>query len=200
MQGNGRPALWLLAGADGVGKTTYARARITAVAGSTEFINLDLIGQGLSSLDPSRQQFRAARVALDMARDLIRQRTSFSLETTLSGLTHLRLIETAKSSGMAVKLLYFFVRSPEECLRRVARRVAEGGHDAPETDLRRRYDRSLRNFAAYAATCDFWCVHDANGLAPLTIAEGEQSAVHHDTGKMVPDALAGFIRAANLCL
>ena len=195
MEGNGRPTLWLIAGANGVGKTTYARARIAAVSGTTEFVNLDLIAQGLSPLDPSRQQFRAARVALDMARDLIHQRTSFSLETTLSGLTHLRLIETAKSSGMAVKLLYFFVSSPEECLRRVARRVAEGGHDVPEADLRRRYDRSLGNFATYAARCDFWRVHDTNGLTPLTIAEGALKTSLHDTGQTMPDALAAFIRA-----
>ncbi len=80
MEGNGRPAFWLIAGADGVGKTTYARARIAAVSGTTDFVNLDLITQGLAPLDPSRQQVRAARVALHMARDFIAQRKSFSLK------------------------------------------------------------------------------------------------------------------------
>jgi predicted ABC-type ATPase len=70
MEGNSRPALWLMASADGVGKTTYTRARIATVSGTTEFVNLDLIAQGMSPLNPAGQQTRAARYALEMARDL----------------------------------------------------------------------------------------------------------------------------------
>lgn len=55
MEGNGRPTLWLISGPDGVGKTTFARARIAVVSGTTEFVNLDLIAQGLSPLDPKGQ-------------------------------------------------------------------------------------------------------------------------------------------------
>jgi predicted ABC-type ATPase len=193
MEGNGRPTFWLIAGANGVGKTTYARARIATVSGTTEFVNLDLIAQGLSPLNPSGQQTRAARVALDMARDFIAQRKSFSLETTLSGKTHLRLIAHAKANGMAVKLLYFFVNTPEQCLQRVARRVAEGGHDVPEADLRRRFVRSLENFAAYATQSDFWRVYDGNGREPATVAEGAGQGLTHDSGVAVPHALADFL-------
>jgi predicted ABC-type ATPase len=193
MEGNSRPTLWLIAGADGVGKTTYARARIEVVSGTTEFVNLDLIAQGLSPLNPSGQQTRAARYALDMARDLIAQKQSFSLETTLSGKTHLRLMALAKDHDMAVKLLYFFVNMPEQCLERVARRVAEGGHDVPEVDLRRRFVRSLKNFAVYARQCDFWRVHDGNGTQPVTVSEGAEQVVTHDGGGPVPAAIADFI-------
>ncbi len=96
---------------------------------------------------------------------------------------------------MAVKLLYFFVSTPEECLRRVARRVAEGGHDVPEIDLRRRFDRSLKNFAVYARVSDFWRVHDTNALTLATIAEGAGVRVDHDTGLPLTKNLANFMRA-----
>lgn len=193
MKGSLAPAVWLISGPDGVGKTTFARARIAVVSGTTEFVNLDLIAQGLSPLDPKGQQMRAARVDLDMARDLIAQKVSFSLETTLSGKTHLGLIAGAKASGMAVKLLYFYVSTPEECLRRVARRVSEGGHDVPEADLRRRYTCSVANFSIYASLCDFWRVYDANQLPPMTIAEGSFSHVSHDSLAALPRVIAGFL-------
>ncbi len=194
MEGDGRPTLWLIAGADGVGKTTYARARIATVSGTTQFVNLDLIAQGLSPLDPSRQQTRAARVALEMARDLIAGKQSFSLETTLSGKTHLRLVTLAKANGLAVKMLYFFVDTPETCLERVARRVYEGGHDVPEADLRRRYNRSLANFATYAKQCDFWRVYDANGRQPVTLAEGHGDNISHDSGGTASAQISQFLR------
>ena len=185
--------LWLIAGADGVGKTTYAFSRIEAVAKTRNYINVDLIRNGLSPLNPAGQRILAARGALDMARDLIAQKQSFSLETTLSGKTHLRLIALAKAGGMAVKLLYFFVDKPEQCLERVARRVSEGGHDVPEADLRRRYVRSLDNFAVYASVCDFWRVYDANGRQPMTVAEGHHVHVTHDNGQVAPIALVKFL-------
>jgi predicted ABC-type ATPase len=193
MEGNGRPTLWLIAGADGVGKTTFARARIAVVSGTSKFINFDLIREGLSPLNPVGQQIRAARVALDMARDLISQKQSFSLETTLSGKTHLRLVAQAKANKLTVKLLYFFVDTPEQCLERVARRVSEGGHDVAETDLRRSFVRSLENFAAYARQCDFWRVYDANGRAPVTVAEGKQMQVTHDIGTAAPSAMESYL-------
>ena len=194
MEGNSRPTLWLIAGANGVGKTTFARARIEVVSGTTDFINLDLIAQGLSPLNPARHQIRAARYALDMSRNLIEQGKSFSLETTLSGLTHLRLIALAKASGMAVKLLYFVVDTPEICLERVARRVSEGGHNVPETDLRRRFDRSLNNFSIYAKVCNFWRVYDANKLPPVTVAEGSFVDVSFDSLAAVPSQLENFLK------
>ena len=186
--------LWLIAGADCVGKTTYAFSLIEAVAKTRKYINVDLIREGLSPLNPAGQRILAARVALDMARYLIAQKVSFSLETTLSGKTHLGLIARAKAAGMTVKLLYFFVDTPEQCLARVARRVSEGGHDVPEPDLRRRFARSLENFAAYASVCDFWRVYDANGRQPMTVAEGRFGEVTHDSGRATLLAIEAYLR------
>ena len=64
---NGSPTFWLLAGPNGVGKTTYAMRHLRAVSGSIHFVNLDEIARGLSPLDPSAAQADAARVALSRA-------------------------------------------------------------------------------------------------------------------------------------
>lgn len=190
----GGATLWLIAGANGVGKTTFARARIAAISKATEFVNLDLIAQGLSPLDPSAHQVRAARVALDLARDLIAASKTFALETTLAGKAHKGLIAEASTAGFAIHLLYFFVSTPEEALRRIARRVAEGGHDVPEQDARRRYHRSLGNFADYAALADLWRIYDADGPAPALRAEGAHlTLLTSPPRERLPSPLSAFI-------
>jgi len=172
-----RPQFWIVAGPNGVGKTTYAFRHIKAVSGSTRFVNLDEIARGLSPLDPSVEQQRAARVALELARSLIAERRSFSIETTLSGKTHLRTIEAAHEAGFVVNLLYFLVASPEISLSRIARRVSEGGHDVAEIDVRRRFARSIANLPAYIGSVDQWRVFDNATLRPKVVAEGRRGCI-----------------------
>lgn len=173
--------LWLIAGPHGVGKTTFAFRQIRRLSGETSFVNLDEIARGFSPLAPDLEAVRASRAALAMISDLIagngRGRHSFSLETTLAGRTHLRTLSRAKAAGFAVNLLYFCVADAETALSRIARRVAEGGHDVPETDARRRFSRSIANFPAYATLADLWQVFDANPAMPKIVAEGSGDAM-----------------------
>ena len=53
--GQTTPTLWLIAGPNGVGKTTYAFRHIRAVSGTTRFVNLDEIARGLSPLEPQAE-------------------------------------------------------------------------------------------------------------------------------------------------
>ena len=164
--------LWLIAGPNGVGKTTYAMKHLRAVSGSINFVNLDEIARGLSPLEPSVAETDAARIALARARAFIAEHRTFAMETTLSGLAQLRLLQAAKEAGLKTALLYFSVRSPEICVERIARRVAEGGHDVPEPVVRRRFERSHGNLGRYAAACDLWRVYEASGPRPRLALEG----------------------------
>jgi predicted ABC-type ATPase len=193
----GDPALWLIAGPEGVGRTTYAVRHIREVAGSVHFVNLDEIARGLSPLAPGVARGDAARVALDRARQFIAERTAFSMETTLSGAAQLRLAERALAAGMAFHLLYFAVATPEVCIRRVARRVAEGGHAVPEPDIRRRFARSLERFPAYANRATTWRVLDNSGLAPAVVADAGPWGVDlaEDRLAALPPGLAAAVGA-----
>ena len=179
-----RPALWMVAGPNGAGKTTYAFRHIRAVAGTARFVNLDEIARGLSPLDPGAEPQRAARVALDLMNASIAEGASFSLETTLSGRTHLGLARRAAERGFAVNILFFALPSPEACLTRIARRVAEGGHDVPESDVRRRFARGCHNLPVYAETADLWRVFDNSGSSPRAVAEGKRGCL----ALLMPDA------------
>jgi predicted ABC-type ATPase len=53
-------------------------------------------------------------------------------------------LEQALSAGLEVKVWYAGLSGPALHLARVRARVARGGHDIPETDVRRRYSQSLQ--------------------------------------------------------
>jgi predicted ABC-type ATPase len=176
-----QPILWFVAGADGVGKTSFAFKHISTISGSKRFVNLDEIARGLSPLDPEEERIRAGRFALQILRETLRDRDpsakSLTVETTLAGRTHLKSTETAREAGWPVHILYFVIKSPEITLARIARRVSTGGHDVPEIDARRRFSHSLANLPEYLAACDFWRVYDNNAAQPVTIAEGRQGCI-----------------------
>ena len=49
-------------------------------------------------------------------------------------------------------------------------RVLEGGHDVPEAVVRRRFDRSIRNFQHYRSLGDSWMLFDNAVATPAVIA------------------------------
>lgn len=174
-----KPKFWLIAGPNGVGKTTYAFKNLEAVSGSVNFVNLDEIARGLSPLRPALAEREAARIALSRAREFMADRVVFAMETTMSGHTQLSLVRGARAAGMSPTLLYFTVQSPEICLQRIARRVAEGGHDVAEAIVRRRFTRSHQNLAAYCAEADLWRIFEISASRPCLAAEGEGGSVVH---------------------
>lgn len=193
------PRFWLIAGPNGVGKTTYAFKNVPAVSGSLNFVNLDEIARGLSPLAPRLAERSAARIALARAREFIADGSVFTMETTMSGQSHLGLMQAARAAGLSPCLLYFTVRSPEICLERISRRVAEGGHDVEEAIVRRRFVRSHLNLPAYCGTADLWRIYESSGPKPCLAAEGTRGLLHHLDGDcaaganvMIADFLAGL--------
>jgi len=162
--------------------------RLRTALGTFHFVNLDEIARGLSPLEPRAADRAAARVALARARELMRSGVTFAMETTLAGRTHRELVAAARADGLRVGLLYFAVADVGLCLERVARRVAEGGHDVPEADVRRRFARSPANFALLAALADRWRLLDATGRHPSVVAEG----VHDRSRFRDEEGLAGL--------
>ena len=124
-----------------------------------------------------------------MITDLIARQVSFSIETTLAGRTHLRTLKAARAKGYKIVLLYFSPIDADICLKRIAWRVSDGGHDVPETDVRRRFDRSIRNINDYAALCDVWCVFKV--LSGAVAADGRAVSI---TDCYFPNRIAPDLR------
>ena len=61
---------------------------------------------------------------------------------------------TARTAGYRIELHYVCVNAPELAIDRIRNRVALGGHDVPERDVKRRYARSLARLPAAIARSD----------------------------------------------
>jgi predicted ABC-type ATPase len=96
------PTLCILGGCNGAGKSTLAR-ELLPLLGIHRFLNADEIARGLSPIDPSLAAFKAGRLLIEEARDLIASGSSFAIESTLSGRTYLSMIREAKKRGIPLR-------------------------------------------------------------------------------------------------
>jgi len=166
-KGKRRPRCIVIAGPNGAGKTTFAREYLPKVAGVIQFVNADLIAQGLAPLDPRLAALTAGRLLLKEISRLAAARADFAFESTLSGVTYARHIAQWKRQGYGIEIAYLRLKSPRLALRRIAARVRQGGHDVPRADVLRRFDRGWKHFVdIYRPLADEWAVYDNSGESP----------------------------------
>lgn len=171
-----RPTCHIIAGPNGTGKTTFAKEFLPHYAKCLEFVNPDLIAQGLSPFDPVRQAAQAGRLVLNRIGELTRRRMDFAMETTLSGRTYVRMFRSMLERGYRLNMYYVWLPSPELALLRIEDRARHGGHDVPDADVRRRFARSIRNlFREYLCLMDSVFVFDNSGDEPEPIWMMEKS-------------------------
>jgi len=165
------PTLHIIAGPNGVGKTTFADRYLPQTIKQLEFVNADLIARGLSPYDPDSVAMEAGRIALARIRHLIENRQSFTWETTLSGRTAVGWLHGAKDGGYQIKCYFLWVREVETTLNRIRQRVHEGGHNIEADVSRRRFFKTIQNFfSIYRPLCDTWKLIANDGEAPRLLS------------------------------
>ncbi|MDR3159150.1 MAG: zeta toxin family protein [Zoogloeaceae bacterium] len=164
----------IIAGPNGAGKTTFARSFLPVEARLPRFINADLIAAGLSPFAPEAAAVKAGRLMLKEIESYARRGESFAFETTLAGLGYLRHIARWRAKGYRVSLFFLSLPDAEAAIARVAGRVRQGGHDIPESVIRRRFAAGWDNFLRrYRATVDDWALYDNAGEIPAMLEWGE---------------------------
>lgn len=163
-----QPKIIIIAGPNGAGKTTFAREFLPQEADCPVFVNADLIAAGLSPFAPELAAIQAGRLMLDVIAQHVAKRESFAFETTLSGRAYARQIPQWRQMGYRVELFFLSLSSADMAVQRVAERVRQGGHDIPETTIRRRFDAGMRLFFdVYRPLVDQWALYDNSGDEPL---------------------------------
>ena len=180
------PTIYLIAGCNGAGKTTFAREFLPKEVKCLRFLNADELARGLSPLKPSAGAVRAARLLLTQVDECLRRRETFALESTLSGKTYIRLFRRARKLGYEIELHYLWLSSPAQAIARVRQRVQQGGHHVPAADIRRRFKRSLAHLPDdYLPLATRWAVWDSRSLPAKRLAISGADAietVRHLTG------------------
>ena len=169
-----QPHLVLLGGPNGSGKSTTAPALLAGTLGVQEFVNADVIAQGLSSFRPDRVAMQAGRIMLGRLHELANRRVNFAFESTLASKSFCPWIAGLRQTGYLFHLVFLWLQDPEMAIARVLERVQLGGHDVPAEAIRRRYRIGLRNFfELYQPMADTWRAYDnSNKLGPRLIASG----------------------------
>ena len=166
-------SLYIISGCNGAGKTTASYTVLPEVLDCKEFVNADEIARGLSPFNPESVVIEAGRLMLQRIEDLLSKEESFSIETTLATKSYINLVRRAQKKGYTVRLLFFWLNSPDLALQRIAERVAKGGHNIPEPIVRRRYVTGISNlFRLFMNEVDSWEIYDNSKYPAIQIARG----------------------------
>ena len=140
-----RPVLTIIAGSNGCGKSTLTSSARDKFQ-QYPVLDPDAIAKSIQeTLGPIHSDIEAGKRVLRNAEDLIVAAQSFTVETTLSGSTYLKMAVRAKKAGFNIMVIFIGTASVEINIERIKTRVLKGGHDVPEGDQRRRYPRTLAN-------------------------------------------------------
>ncbi len=170
MNSPSQPTVYVIAGPNGSGKTTFARKFLPDFVQCRQFLNADLIAAGLAPFAPESQALFASGLMLEQARKLVHTRQSFSLETTLAGRSYGKMVPQWQAAGFHVVLFFLWLPTADLAVERVAGRVKQGGHNIPEADIRRRYPRGLKNlFKLYLPIVDIAYVYNGSILPPVSV-------------------------------
>lgn len=136
--------LTIIAGPNGAGKTTFALELIDE--GLVDFfINADEIAKSLTGIAVEHRNISAGRLFLQKLNHAIAEQRSVCFETTLSGLSYLKLMNRLKQQGWEITLYYLALENVGLSKLRVEERVLHGGHAIPAADIERRFPKSVYN-------------------------------------------------------
>lgn len=163
--------LVVIAGPNGAGKTAFAEEFLAQRP--CTYLSADRIASQLAPDDPMSENVRAAREFVRRVGGHLAGSESFLVESTLSGRTFVHFLRKARERGFRSSIIFVFVDSAAVCIERIRQRVRKGGHTVPDSDVRRRFSRSLANFwHLYRPLADDWGLVYNGGSEFMDVAIG----------------------------
>lgn len=154
--------LWLLAGGNGAGKSTFYRTRLEPLG--LPFVNADILAKQIYPEQPEQHSYEAAKIVEAMRTQLLQQGRTFCFETVFSHPSKIDFTAKAKAIGYEIVLVFIHLDLISLNQARVAQRVSDGGHHVPEDKVSSRIPRVLQNIQQALPLCDHSYVLDNSHL------------------------------------
>lgn len=194
----------VIAGVNGAGKSSVVGSNLRAKGSS--YFNPDEATQVILKQNPGMMLEEANGIAwkegYDSLKRAIDKNIDFAFETTLGGNSICNELVRALRAGVEVSVLYCGLNSPELHVKRVAARVANGGHDIPESKIRERWANSIKNLEKLIPICTSVVVFDnsaelVNGKpSPIKLFAMQDNQFISEPIKTMPDWALSCAKAA----
>ena len=137
--------LWILAGGNGAGKTTFYE-KLLAPKG-IRLVNADMIAKIINPNNPESVSYKAASLVDKIREKFLYQGITFCFETVFSHVSKIDFVAKAKAYSYEIILIYIHLDTLELNEARVYQRVTEGGHNVPVAKIHSRIPRTIKNIA-----------------------------------------------------
>ena len=166
------PVLTVVGGPNGSGKSSVICT--LHFKGHENLLNPDVVAKRMNPDDPQRAAVAAARevkrARISTIAKVSPSKQPFQVAARSPRCNKLRLVDLPYGSCTSALTL------PSATFNDVRERVARGGHDVPEADVRRRYHRSLSNLPAALRLAHEAVVYD-NSDEPRKVLETQSGAI-----------------------
>ncbi len=160
----------IVAGVNGVGKSSLIGVLSSSSSDIGIVIDTDSIKEETASAEK-----------ID---DCLKKGISFTQETTLSGVRTIKTIKRAIELDYEILLYYVGIGSVDESIERIKNRVKKGGHDIPNEDVKRRYEKRFEDLIKILPYCNEATLFDnENGF--IEVAEYKNGKIIKKTDSSI---------------
>jgi predicted ABC-type ATPase len=151
----------IIGGVNGVGKSSLLGALTAENSDLGVIIDTDKI-----NAENGGDKIKGGKIAVRRIDECLNNDLSFTQETTLSGVKTLKTVKRARDKNYFIRLYYVGVNTAAESLSRIENRVRKGGHDIPQTDVKRRFAKRFDDLSKILPYCNEVYFYDnENGFA-----------------------------------
>lgn len=172
----------IVAGVNGAGKSSLTGVLRTEITNLGKIVDVDKV-----ILKCGGNVIEGGKKSIELIDDCLEKEICFTQETTLSGHRILNTVKKAIAKGYYIRLYYVGLNTVEESLARIENRVKKGGHNIPDSDVKRRFGKRFEDLANILHYCDEATFYDnENGF--VAVAEYRNGEVLQ-IGSMKPEWL-----------
>ena len=153
----------IIAGVNGAGKSSLTGVLRTETTSLGKIIDVDKI---IAKCNGNMIDWD--KKSIELIDDCLDKEICFTQETTLSGHRVFNTVKKAIEKGYYIRLYYVGLDTVEESILRIENRVKKGGHNIPDSDVIRRFEKRFEDLTMILPYCDEATFYDnENGFVAV---------------------------------